>query len=147
RGGIQQIMGFGQSAPGGGTFSTAELGVVGLNDSGDAAFAFALVPTGGVVGDNDFGPPINGGLYRWSHRTASLSPVVVPNVTPDPKGGVFVGIAFDARLNNLGAVAFTGFVTNTPVGLGEGVFIQRPSGSISSIVLTGVASHDCGTFI
>jgi len=146
-GGIQQIMRFGQSAPGGGTFSTAELGIVGLNDSGDAAFAFALVPTGGVVGDNDFGPPINGGLYRWSHRTASLSPVVVPNVTPDPKGGVFVGVAFDARLNNLGAVAFTGFVTNTPVGLGEGVFIQRPSGSISTIVRTGDPSPDGGTFL
>ncbi len=139
-GGIQQIMRFGQSAPGGGTFSTAELGIVGLNDLGDAAFAFSLEPL-------DFGPPINGGLYRWSHLTALLSPVVVPNVTPDPKGGVFAGIAFDASLNNMGAVAFTGFVTNTPVGLGEGVFIQRPSGSISTIVRTGDPSPDGGTFL
>ena len=143
-GGMQQIMRFGQSAPGGGTFSTAELGIVGLNDRGDAAFAFSLVPPGGVVGDTDFGPPIYGGLYRWSHLTASLSPVVVPNVTPDPKGGVFVGIGFDANLNNMGAVAFTGFVTNTPVGLGEGVFVQRPSGSISTIVRTGARRPTVG---
>jgi hypothetical protein len=145
--GIQQIVRFGQSAPGGGTFSAAELGMIGLNDSGDAAFAFSLVPPGGTVGDVDFGPPIYGGLYRWSHRTAMLSPVVVPNVTPDPKGGVFAGSAFDASLNNLGTVAFTGFVTNTPVGLGEGVFIQRPSGSISTIVRTGDPSPDGGTFL
>src|SRR5258708_7252523 len=48
-GGIQQIMRFGQSAPGGGTFSAAELGVIGLNDVGDGAFAFSLVPPAGVV--------------------------------------------------------------------------------------------------
>src|SRR5438874_13553572 len=99
-GGIQQIMRFGQSAPGGGTFSVFELGIVGLNDFGDAAFAFTLVPPGGAVGDTDFGPPIYGGLYRWSHLAGSLSPVVVPNVTPAPQGGVFVGTAFNANLNN-----------------------------------------------
>jgi hypothetical protein len=80
--GIQQIMRFGQSAPGGGTFSAAELGRIGLNDRGEAAFAFSLEPL-------DFGPPIYGGLYRWSHLTGALSPAVVPNVTPDPKGEIF----------------------------------------------------------
>ena len=137
---IQQIMRFGQSAPWGGTFSTFELGIVGLNDFGDAAFAFSLEPL-------DFGPPINGGLYRWSHVSQSLSAVVVPNVTPDPKGGVFVGIAFNANLNNRGNVAFTGFVTNTPIGLGKGIFVQSHSGSISSIVRSGDPSPDGGTFL
>jgi hypothetical protein len=137
---IQQIVRFGQSAPGSGAFSLYELGIIGLNDSGDAAFGFMLEPL-------DFGPPVNGGLYRWSHSSETLSPAVVPNVTPDPNGGVFVGVEFNASLNNRGDVAFIGYVTNTPVGLGEGFFIQSRSGGISSIARAGESSPDGGTFI
>ncbi len=95
----------------------------------------------------DFGPPINAGLYRWSHLTGTLSAAVVPNVTPDPNGGVFVGVYFGASLNNRGDVAFTGYVTNTPLGLGQGFFVQSRSGSISTIVRTGDSSPDGGTFL
>ncbi len=141
RGGtIQQFMRFGQSTPGGGTASIYELGNIGLNDSGDAAFAFTLEPL-------DFGPPLNGGLFRWSHSSGTLSAAVVPNVTPAPNGGVFVGINFSVSLNNTGDVAFTGYVTNTPVGLGEGFFVQSAFGSISSIARTGDSSPDGGTFV
>ena len=137
---IQQIIRFGQSAPGGGTFSLYELGNIGLNDSGDAAFAFTLEPL-------DFGPPINAGLYRWSHMSKTLSAAVVPNVTPDPSGGVFVGVDLHASLNNRGDVAFTGFVTNAPIGLGQGFFVQNRSGSISTLVRPGDSSPDGGTFL
>ncbi len=137
---VQQIVRFGQSAPGGGTFSIYDLGNIGLNDAGDAACAFTLAPL-------DFGPPMNAGLYRWSHSSGTLSAAVVPNVTPDPNGGVLAGINFSVSLNNRGDVAFTGYVTNTPVGLGEGFFVQSASGSISSIARTGDASPDGGTFV
>src|SRR6266550_374120 len=137
---IEQILRFGQSTPGGGTSSLYELGNIGLNDSGDAAFGFMLEPL-------DFGPPVNGGLYRWSHSSETLSAAVVPNVTPDPNGGVFVGVDFNVSLNNRGDVAFIGYVTNTPVGVGPGFFIQSRSGSISSIARAGESSPDGGTFI
>src|SRR5258707_3955543 len=99
-GSIQQVMRFGQSAPGGGNFSVFELGIVGLNDFGDAAFAFTLVPPGGNPGDTDFGPPIYGGLYRRAPLTPSLSPVWGPNWTPSPSWGGVVGIRFQGNPNN-----------------------------------------------
>jgi len=136
----QQIMRFGQPAPGGGTFSTFELGNIGLNDFGDAAFAFTLEPL-------NFGPPIFGGVYRWSHVTQTLSPVVVPNVTPDPKGGFFVGVHFNVSLNEFGWIVFAGFVTNTPVGLSYGLFVQDHFGHIRSVVRPGDPSPDGGTFL
>ena len=139
---IQQIMRFGQSAPGGSTFSLFELGHLGLNDSGDAALAFTLAPF-----DFDFTEPLHSGVFRWSHHGRTLSPAVIPNVTPDPNGGVFVGVNFDVNLNNRGDLAFTGYVTNTPTGLGQGFFVQSRSGRISNIARTGDSSPDGGTFI
>jgi len=139
-GNIIQMMRFGQPAPGGGTFSTFELGNIGLNNAGDAAFAFTLEPL-------DFGPPIYGGVYRWSHWTRTLKAILTPNVTPDPNGGFFVGAHFCVSLNEFGFTAFTGFVTNTPVGLNYGVFIQSPFGRISNVVRPGDQSPDGGTFL
>jgi len=139
-GAISQIARFDQSAPGGGTFAKYVMGNIGLNDPGDGAFAFMLQPL-------DFGPPINSGLYRWSHVNGTISAAVLPNVTPDPKGGVLVGVDFNSSLNNRGDVAFTAFVTNTPVGLGEGIFVQNKCGEISTIARTGDPSPDGGTFI
>ncbi len=137
---VQQIVRHGQSAPGGGTFSVAELGNVGLNDAGDVAFAFSLEPF-------DFSVPYHGGIYRWSHATQTLSPVMIPNVTPDPNGGVFVGVDFGVSLNNQGALVFTGYVTNTPVGLNRAAFLQDKSGRITSIMRPGDSAPEGGTFI
>jgi hypothetical protein len=139
---IRQIMRFGQSAPGGSTFSLFELGTIGLNNEGDLAFAFTLEPF-----DFSFSEPLHSGVFRWAHRTGKLSPVVIPNVTPDPNGGVFLGANFDVSLNNRGDVAFTGYVGGTPTGPGQGFFVQSRSGRISTVARTGDLSPDGGTFI
>ncbi len=137
---VQQIVRHGQSAPGGGTFSVGELGQVGLNDAGDVAFAYSLEPF-------DFSTPFHGGIYRWSHATQTLSPVMIPNVTSDPNGGVFVGVDFGVSLNNQGALVFTGYVTNTPVGLNRAAFLQDKSGRITSIMRPGDSAPEGRTFI
>jgi hypothetical protein len=151
-GAITQLMRFGQPAPGGGTFSTFELGCMGLNNLGDACFAFTLAPL-------NFGPPVNGGVYRWSHLTHSLSAVVVPNVTPDPAGGVFVGAWFNTSLNDFGSVTFSGFVTNGTAGLNPppagqvgfngfyGAFVQHANGQMETIARPGQASPAGGVFV
>lgn len=139
---VRQIVRFGQNAPGGSKFSLFEFGTIGLNDKGDLAFAFTLEPF-----DRSFSEPLHSGVFRWSHRSRELSPVVIPNVTPDPKGGVFVGVNFNVSLNNRGDVAFTGYVTNPSTGLGQGFFVQNRAGWISSVARTGDPSPDGGTFI
>ncbi len=137
---LQQTMWFGQNAPGGGLFSTSELGVIGLNDAGDLAFSFTLEPF-------NFGPPIYGGTYRWSHLTQTLSPIVISGVTPVPgqPGSVFAGVDFDVQLNNLGTVVFNGFL-NTPAGPAPGIFQQDKSGHLTSLVLPGDPAPGGGTF-
>ncbi len=139
---IRQIMRFGQNAPGAGTFALFELGTIGLNDRGDMAFAFTLKPF-----DVSFSEPLHSGVFRWSRRSGTLAPVVIPNVTPDPKGGVFAGADFNVSLNNRGDVAFTGYITSTPTGIGQGFFVQNQAGQIWSIARTGDPSPDGGTFV
>ena len=139
-GSIQQIVRHGDSAPGGGTFSVGQLGSAGLNDAGDLAFAFTLDPF-------DFSTPLHGGVFRWSGESRTLSAVMIPNVTPDPSGGVFVGVDFDVSLNNQGALTFAAYVTNTPIGLGRGAFLQDKLGRISSIMRPGDPAPQGGTFI
>ena len=131
----------GQSAFGGGTFSVGELGYIGLNDDGDLAFTFSLEPF-------DFSTPFNGGVYRWSARTQTLSPVVIANVTPAPGGGVFAGVYFDVSLNNQGSMTFGGYVSNSVSGLKDsGVFLQDKSGRISGVAGPGDPAPEGGTFI
>src|SRR6266700_9792 len=137
---VQAIVRHGQSAPGGGTFSVGELGNVGLNDDGDVALAFSLEPF-------DYSTPLHGGVYRWSGVSKTLSPVVIPNVTPDPSGGVFVGVDFGVSLNTQGALVFTSYVTNTPPALVAGAFLQDKSGRITSIMRPGDPAPEGGTFI
>src|SRR5215510_4523872 len=79
----------GDPAPGGGTFSggpaTGALsGVLSLNSPGDVAFGFFLEPCNPAF-------PINVGLYRYSHASRVVTPVIVPCVTPAPQGGTFAG--------------------------------------------------------
>src|SRR5262245_29797660 len=74
----------GGSAPGGGTYEFGFLGTVALNDHGDVAFNFLLTPF-----TQPFG--VNSGCYRFSRTTGTVTPVVIPFVTPVPGGGTFQG--------------------------------------------------------
>ena len=67
-------------APGGGTYDFGFLGPVGLNDQGDEVYDFVLSPFTLPVGANS-------GAYRYSHATGTVTPVVIPYVTPAPGGG------------------------------------------------------------
>jgi len=97
---------------------TGDFGTTPLNASGDAAFAFLLTPFGTP-------PGFNAGVYRYSHQTGAVTPVVVPFVTPAPGGGTFQGASFIPALNNGGELVFAGMVRSevgTGAGLGLGVF-------------------------
>ncbi len=74
----------GSPAPGGGTFESFFFGPTSLNDPGDAAISFQLSPFMLPFG-------VNTGMFRYSHSSQTLSPVVIPFVTPAPTGGVFQG--------------------------------------------------------
>jgi hypothetical protein len=137
----------GQPAPGGGTFSTNEGGALGLNDAGDMALAFTLEPLGSPFG-------VNTGVHRWSHTTQTLTPVVVPKVTPAPGGGTFAG-ALQVALNNQGEIAFNGLtatdkgihVAGEPyVGYGNGVYVADAEGKITSVAAPGDAAPGGSTF-
>jgi hypothetical protein len=144
---LTQIARSGQPAPGGGTFGSADLGRLALNEGGDVAFVFALEPST-LLG-------LNSGLYRFSHSHGTLSAVVVPNVTPAPGGGTFAGVFANTSLNNRGDVVFTGVVTGADIdpttppgsmGLGTGVFRADKHGSIFSVVRPGDPAPGGGTF-
>jgi len=138
RGGeLSQILRFGQPAPGGGTFSVAELGTIGLNDEGDAAVAFTLEPF-------QFDPIVNGGVFRYSHITQTLSPVVVPG-TPTPEGGVFLGVEFDVSLNNRGDISFVGYVGEPDSPL-LGVYVADRTGLITTVASLDTPGPSGGTF-
>ena len=138
--GLTQIARYGQAAPGGGTFGQTEFGEIGINDSGDLAFGFA-------VGDV-------GNIFRWSHAHQALSAVIVPDLTPAPDGsGVLVGSYGNTSINNQGAIAFIGNVTNPPpatfkfVPYRSGVFVADRLGGISTVAQPGDAAPGGGTFI
>src|SRR5262249_46983695 len=129
---IKQIMRFGQPAPGGGTFSTLELGNIGLNEAGDVAFAFTLEPL-------QVAPFVNGGVYRYAHRTKKLSPVVIPGVTRTRQGVTLLGAGFNVSLNNGGALAFGAFI-DMPQGPKQGVFVAETTGGITAVATYGTAA-------
>jgi hypothetical protein len=139
------------AAPGGGSFEFGFLGPVGLNDEGDEVFTFLL---------KDFTPPfgVNAGTYRYSHTTRSVTPVVIPFVTPAPGGGTFQGASFQPTINNEGEVVFIGIVSTDKglhtvpdtgeayIGLGLGVFRAGANGRISSVVSPGDTAPGGGAF-
>jgi hypothetical protein len=136
---IQQIMRFGQNAPGtASVFSTFELGNLGLNDPGDMALAFTLGST------LDFGPPVIGGVYRWSALTRSLSPVVVPG-TQAAGVGTFAGADFIVGLNNQGLLTFSAYLGAPADPTKRGVFVQDKNGSISVVAMNGTFVAVVGT--
>src|SRR5712691_2719055 len=140
-----------RAAPGGGTFEFGFLGPVGLNDQGDAVFTFLLKKFTLPLG-------VNAGVYRYSHTTQSVTPVVIPYVTPAPGGGEFQGAFFQPTINYSGDVVFAGIVKtdqgvhNVPdngeayIGLGIGIFRADATGHISSVVSPGDAAPGGGTF-
>jgi len=116
----------GMPAPGGGTFSDREQGYIGGNDEGDLAFVFMLEPPKSA-------PFIHGGLYRYSHITQTVTPVVVPDVTPAPGGGTFLGVGTSPSLNNQGTIEFRAF-TAAAKGPADGIFLAHKSGRLETIV-------------
>src|SRR5262245_58355650 len=91
-GGERSVLGLaGAATPGGGMFGPIFLGPVTLNDSGNGAFAFLLEPFTLPIGANS-------GVFRYSANTRSVSPLLLPGVTPVPGGGVFVGTQFGPNI-------------------------------------------------
>ena len=105
----------GQAAPGGGVFFS-DLGRVGLNQSGDVVFAFALDPFTFPIG-------LNSGVYRFPHSIQTLTALLKPDDTA-PGGGTFKGTFFNTSVNNDGVSVFSGIVTGADIAPG-------PSGSSS----------------
>ena len=139
----------GDPAPGGGTFFGAlGSGAFGpglsLNAQGDSAFVFFLQPF--------TLPVLNAGVYRYSHTTKMVTPVVVPNVTQAPGGGKFAGASIHASLNNEGELVFAGIVPSgaghAGNGLGLGIFKVDADGGgeISSLVSPGDRAPGGGSF-
>jgi hypothetical protein len=131
----------GQPAPGGGTFTTApglELGRVGLNDAGDASFAFALDPS------DPTDPLANSGVYRFSHSSQTLSAILVPG-EPAPGGGTFMGAFYHTGINNRGDVVFAGTVP-TAQGGRAGLFLSRTDGNTVSVARPGDPAPGGGVF-
>ncbi len=138
----------GGSAPGGGTFSSLILSPAAINDSGDAALAFALSPSMSPVG-------VNSGVYRYTLNEHGLTPVVVPFSTDAPAGGKFQGVAFETWLNNRGDLVFSGIAQTDKgvhlpgeayIGLGVGVFKADARGHITSVVSPGDRAPGGGFF-
>jgi len=147
KGQLAQIARGGQPAPGGGTF-LFDLGRAAINGGGDIAFVFELNPFTAPFG-------LNGGVYRVSHNSQTLSGVEVPNVTPAPIGGTFLGAFFNTSINNRGDIVFAGHVSaadihpGTPPGFkgaATGLFRQDKHGNIFNVVSPGDPAPGGGTF-
>jgi hypothetical protein len=136
KGGLSQVIRFGEAAPGGGTFGGfGSFSPSTINDSGDAAFAFGLNPL-------SFPIELNAGVYRYDHASGQVTAVLVPGVTAAPGGGTFQGTAFHPALNNAGDLVFTGLVPATigpgaPLGLGLGIFVADQQGHLAQVVRPG----------
>ncbi|HTL54626.1 MAG TPA: choice-of-anchor tandem repeat NxxGxxAF-containing protein [Candidatus Limnocylindrales bacterium] len=138
----------GGAAPGGGVFDFLLLGQTVLNDQGDGAFAFTLSPFSLPVG-------VNSGVYRYSHITQEVTPVLVAGSTPAPGGGTFLGAFFNTSLNNQGALIFPALIATANgihiageayTGVGMGVFQADTQNHIASIASPGDAAPGGGTF-
>ncbi len=144
---VKRLAGSTDPAPGGGTYDLGTLQGA-LNERGDAAFTFVLSPFTLPFGANS-------GTYRYSSNTRTVTPVVLPYVTPAPGGGTFQGTAFYPDINNRGDLLFDGLVVTNQgihvpgepyVGLGQGIFQADRFGHISSVVSPGDAAPGGGTF-
>jgi len=146
QGQLVQIARAGQSAPGGGTFTSiagcCALGHIPLTNAGDGAFVYSRKPF-----DPDIG--VNAGLYRFSLLTPIPTAVVVPDKTAAPTGDKFAGVFFDTSLNNRGDLMFGGIAPGlqqtgcspSPCpglnGLAVGVFKADGANNIIGVVIPG----------
>src|SRR5581483_10983040 len=98
---------------------------------------------------------VNAGTFRYSQSTNTVTPVVLPFVTPAPEGGVFQGTVFSPHLNNRGDLLFDGLVltdkgihvSDEPyTGLGQGIFQADKSGHITSVISPGATAPGGGKF-
>ncbi|MEA2703715.1 MAG: hypothetical protein QOD63_1660 [Actinomycetota bacterium] len=138
----------GEPAPGGGVFGFGVEAGSGIDKDGNAAFSYFLDPF-----ELPFGR--NAGVYRSGGASrggpGGTRAIVVPGQTPSPTGGVFVGAGENTSTNDRGAVAFAGMV-ETPSGipggdgLGLGIFLGRPDGSIAPLVVPGDPAPGGSTF-
>src|ERR1051325_7534318 len=137
---VRQIIRGGEAAPGGGTFGGLGIfGFLGLNNAGDISFCFGLDPFMTPLG-------VNAGVYRYSHKTRTLSAIVVPGETSAPGGGTFVGGDYYTGINERGDVVFTGKFSGPPCrtapcfdGLRDGVFLASAKGGLVAVVRPGDA--------
>jgi len=129
------------TAPDGGQFGFGVLpGTTTLDSAGELAFTFAGPP-------ETFPRGLDARLYRT--RRGSLSPVVVPDVTPAPGGGRFVGVNGSPTVDDRGTVAFAGMI-RTDAGiegeLGVGIFAAAGSQAIRAVVVPGDPAPGGGRF-
>jgi hypothetical protein len=137
---VSQVARSFEPAPGGGTYGLGVLPGPGLSASGEVAFAYVLDPFTRPFGRNS-------GVYRWSRGVAR--PIVVPDQTPAPGGGVFVGAVDKTGVNAAGAVAFSGMIETT-LGiagtLGVGVYLASGAGEITTVAQPGSQAPGGGVF-
>lgn len=141
---LSQIVRVGQEAPGGGTFDQIFWAYIPINDTGDVAFTFALSPFSFPAG-------VNSGVYRFTRSAGTVTPVMVPEVTPAPGGGVFKGAFIYAGMNHSGDIVFAGMVPasigpGASLGLGQGIFRADTNGQIVKVVSPGDPAPGGGTF-
>jgi hypothetical protein len=139
----------GDPAPGAGTSYSSSGFLFGpaINDGGDVGFVATLEPVGFPLG-------VNAGVFRFSHTTQSVTPVMLPG-TPAPGGGNFLGAFFQTSLNNRGDMVFPGLVTDTGTNdpefgfedMGFGTFMQDRHAQVTSVVRPGDASPEGDVFI
>jgi len=145
---LSQIVRTGDAAPGGGIFGPTEFGRLGVDEGGDVAVPFSLEPF-------DFGSPApNGGLFRYSHNSQTVSRVAGPG-TPVPGGEQLHSVYFNTAMNNRGDIVFSGIVTGGDIdpnsapgfmGLGVGLFLADRQNTISNVVRPGDPAPGGHTF-
>jgi len=109
-----------------------------MNDSGDVAFSFQLMPA--------HPPELRGfeksGLFRYSHANQKVSAVVIPGITIAPGFGVFLASGENPTLNRPGDIVFPAVVRTAP-GLtptndvGQGIFLIDHNGQVTKVVAPG----------
>jgi hypothetical protein len=146
---ITQVLRAGLAAPGGVTLGPGELGRLAMNDAGDLVTGFQVNP---VDPNAPFG--IDGGVFRYTASTGTLSAVAVPGQKM-PDGGTFLGGGYNFGINNRGDIIYQGIDTGTAVspgtppnyqGASAGLFEQSKDGVSTRIVGPGDAAPGGGVF-